>query len=159
MEEWKQIEASPLYEVSNLGNVRHITRKNNLKPRSSPKKYNYVCYNVHIADITGKQRNRKIHQLVAKAFLPNPNNYTEIDHIDRNTANNNVENLRWVSRSENCLNMKMRSDNKSGHSGIYFSTQKQRWLIMYERNKEKHYGGSFKTLEEAVAERDRLMSS
>lgn len=151
MEEWEQIETSPLYEVSNHGNVRHTKRKMNLKPRSSPKKADYVCYEVNIADETGKQRNQKIHQLVAIAFLPNPNNRSEIDHIDRNPANNKVENLRWVSRSENMINAGLRSDNKSGHTGIYFCSQKQKWKITYQFENKTHHGGFYDTKEEAIA--------
>lgn len=45
-----------------------------------------------------------VHRLLAIAFIPNPNNYKEIDHIDRNRANNALSNLRWVSRHENCMN-------------------------------------------------------
>ena len=48
-----------------------------------------------------KQIKRSIHQLVAETFIPNPDNYTEIDHIDRNKLNNHYTNLRWVSRFEN----------------------------------------------------------
>ena len=42
-----------------------------------------------------------VHILVAKAFIPNPDNLTEVDHIDNDRHNNNVNNLRWVSRLEN----------------------------------------------------------
>lgn len=42
-----------------------------------------------------------VHRAVAIAWLPNPNNYAEVDHIDFNRRNNNVENLRWFSKSEN----------------------------------------------------------
>lgn len=152
MEQWKDIENSPLYEVSTFGNVRHKTRKNVLNPRASKKKYNYICYDVYIADVIGKQRNQKVHQLVAKAFIPNPNNYTEIDHIDRNTANNRVENLRWVNRSENCRNTKVRSDNTSGERGIYKPAGRDKFVL---RIGEKHIG-CYDTLEEAVADRERF---
>lgn len=46
----------------------------------------------------------KIHILVAKHFIPNPDNKPYIDHIDTNTFNNNVENLRWVTPKENTHN-------------------------------------------------------
>lgn len=51
-------------------------------------------------------RNKKyyIHRLVAMAFIPNPDNKPEIDHIDGNPLNNHVDNLRWVTRQENELN-------------------------------------------------------
>lgn len=45
-----------------------------------------------------------MHRLVAYAFLDNPDNLPEVDHIDGNPANNNVENLRWVSHRENMNN-------------------------------------------------------
>jgi hypothetical protein len=151
MEEWRNIESSPLYEVSNLGNVRHKKRQTLLKGRPDKSKNNYIRYNVHIADENGKQRNQKIHRLVANAFIPNPDNKPEIDHIDRNPANNRADNLRWTTRAENMINCSLRSDNKSGHRGIYFVKQKQKWAICYEFEKKKHHGGFYATLEEAVA--------
>lgn len=45
-----------------------------------------------------------IHRLVAKAFLPNPDNCKEVDHIDGNPSNNNIGNLRWVSHKQNMDN-------------------------------------------------------
>lgn len=42
-----------------------------------------------------------VHRLVAEAYIPNPNNLPQVDHIDNNPYNNNVENLRWVSAKEN----------------------------------------------------------
>lgn len=82
-----------------------------LKPgyRGYPKNknYHYECINISIYDENEKfikQIKKSIHQLVAEAFVPNPNNYTEIDHIDRNKRNNSKSNLRWVSRSENLSN-------------------------------------------------------
>ena len=48
--------------------------------------------------------NKLVHRLVAEAFIPNPDNKTELDHIDTDRTNNRIDNLRWVTRSENCLN-------------------------------------------------------
>lgn len=45
-----------------------------------------------------------IHRLVAEAFIPNPNNYPEVDHINTDKTLNTVENLRWVSHSDNMHN-------------------------------------------------------
>ena len=46
----------------------------------------------------------QLHRILAKHFLPNPENLPQVDHIDRNPLNNSLENLRWVSASENCRN-------------------------------------------------------
>lgn len=79
-----------------------------LKPafRGHPKypEHQYECVNISLYDENGKykkQIKKSIHQLVAETFIPNPNNYEEIDHIDRNKRNNHYENLRWISRFEN----------------------------------------------------------
>jgi hypothetical protein len=42
-----------------------------------------------------------VHRLVAQAFIPNPDNLPQVDHIDGNKLNNNVENLQWISASAN----------------------------------------------------------
>ena len=46
----------------------------------------------------------QLHRILAKHFLPNPENLPEVDHIDRNPLNNSIENLRWVSASDNMRN-------------------------------------------------------
>ena len=64
----------------------------------------------HVANI-------EIHRLVAKAFIPNPENKPEVDHIDTVRTNNHVNNLRWVTRSENHRNpltVKRRSEARKG---------------------------------------------
>ena len=49
-------------------------------------------------------RNYQLHRILAKHFIPNPENLPEIDHIDRDKTNNSIENLRWISRSDNMRN-------------------------------------------------------
>lgn len=49
----------------------------------------------------GKCNHRTVHRLVAKVFIPNPNNLTQVNHIDGNKMNNRVDNLEWVSPSGN----------------------------------------------------------
>ena len=53
-------------------------------------------------------RNYLYHRILARHFIPNPNNLPQVDHIDRNPLNNSIENLRWVSASENNRNRTMR---------------------------------------------------
>lgn len=82
-----------------------------LKPafRGHPRRpeHQYECINISIRDENGKfvkQIKRSIHQLVAIAFVPNPEGYEEIDHIDRDNRNNHYTNLRWCDHSENMRN-------------------------------------------------------
>ena len=49
-------------------------------------------------------RTYRLHRILAKHFIPNPNNLPEVDHVDRNPLNNSIDNLRWISRSENARN-------------------------------------------------------
>lgn len=100
------------YQVSNYGrvksssritkvgikNVKQIKRKDLvLKQQLSTKKY----LQVRLYDKKGKGKTLKVHRLVAQAFIPNPNNLPQVNHIDGNKQNNNVNNLEWVSNYEN----------------------------------------------------------
>ena len=88
-----------LYEVNNLGQIRRIDSQRILKPTLNTYGYNTV----HLS--SGKKRKRiGISILVAKAFIPNPENKPEVDHIDTIRTNNNISNLRWVTRQENMDN-------------------------------------------------------
>ena len=51
--------------------------------------------------INNKVYHKYIHRMVAEAFIPNPNNYTDVNHKDGNKQNNSVENLEWTTRSQN----------------------------------------------------------
>ena len=94
--EWKTVKECDKYEVNNKGEIRHKKRKQILSPRKNSGGYGYVCF-----IIEGQRKNFAIHRIVASAFLPNPNGYTEINHKDYDRLNNCVENLEWVSSSQN----------------------------------------------------------
>lgn len=66
--------------------------------------HQYECVNISIRDENGKflkQIKKSIHQLVAETFIPNPEGYTEIMHIDDNNRNNHYTNLKWGTHLEN----------------------------------------------------------
>ncbi len=113
MEEiWKQIEGfEGRYYVSNYGRVKvkgGTKSKNPVKEWNTPDrilKFNrnnsgYLTVGLG-RRLDGTRRTKTVHKLVALAFLPNPNNYPEINHIDENKDNNCVWNLEWCSHKYN----------------------------------------------------------
>lgn len=103
MEEiWKEIENyNSRYFISNFGKVKSVNGKIKLLKHRPCREYLTVSLNKN-----GEGKNVLIHRLVATYFVLNPNNYTEVDHIDCNPKNNAFSNLRWVNRSINTKNKK-----------------------------------------------------
>lgn len=85
-----------LYQVSNLGRVRSLKTNKTMKFGSG--KGGYLRVGLHK---NKKQEWYSVHRLVATAFVPNPNNLPEVNHLDENTSNNHVDNLEWCTRKEN----------------------------------------------------------
>ena len=98
MEQWKRINNHKNYEISNEGMVRNINTGYILKGRKSKSGYLQVSIK---NDENGKFHNAYIHRLVAIYFIENPFNKKEVNHKDGNKLNNRVENLEWVTASEN----------------------------------------------------------
>lgn len=92
------------YKISNMGRV--IKDRQIIKPY--PEHHDYL--RVKLTDAKGKTSGHYVHRLVAEAFIPNPQNKPEVNHLDFNHQNNIVENLEWVTHEEN---MKHYYDNKN----------------------------------------------
>ena len=71
-----------------------------------------------------------VHRLVSTAFCNKEDNCNVVDHIDRNRANNNYQNLRWTTTSGNCRNRTIRRDNTSGISGVAYD-KKNFWTAWW----------------------------
>lgn len=96
MEAWKDIKGFENYQISTNGRVWSKIKKKYLKGCSNRYGYLRVCLIKN-----KKQVEKKIHRLVAEAFIPNPENLPEVNHKDENKENNRIENLEWCNRAYN----------------------------------------------------------
>lgn len=112
MEIWKDIEGyEGKYQVSNEGNIKSIDRiiitgrgaRHYTEHLLSPT-VNEAGYYVVNLSVEGNTDLKRIHILVAEAFIPNPDNKPEVDHINTIRTDNRVENLRWATSKENSNN-------------------------------------------------------
>ena len=101
IEIWKEIEGYDMYQVSNQGRVRSRQKGDwrLLKQGHGDGRYSQV---VLVKD--RKRSTKRVHQLVAEAFLPNPDHKPQIDHKDGNILNNYADNLKWATPLENINN-------------------------------------------------------
>jgi len=97
-----------------------------------------------------------LHRLVYQVNNPNEDiSKLEIDHIDRDKSNNNIENLRVATSSQNCSNRATRIDNTSGYKNITKRGNSYRLEITKDKKK---YCKSFNSLEEAILHRDMKLN-
>lgn len=100
MEIFKDIKGYPNYQISNKGRVWNVRTQRMLKPSKKENGY----YQINLVAINGKRKKEYIHRLIALTFIDNPNNYPEVNHIDRDRGNNVLENLEWCDRKHNMRN-------------------------------------------------------
>ncbi|RKJ52866.1 hypothetical protein D7X33_31535, partial [Butyricicoccus sp. 1XD8-22] len=110
MEVWKTIKGyEGYYEVSNLGRVRSLARivvdksgrKHNVKSKILKSRKGGPGYLTVNLNKDGKGKTFNVHRLVAEQFIPNVYNKRVVNHIDGNKTHNHVNNLEWVTHSEN----------------------------------------------------------
>ena len=185
MEHWRELNGFPHYYISNYGNVRQDEIKTKT-PRgrvwiNKAKTLTFVIdpvgyLKVTVTDYSKPQTKagrypRKIlpvSRLVAIHFLPNFKRLGEVDHKDRDRANNHYYNLRWVDHSTNQLNKGTPKTNTSGHRNISRYVRKNRnnkvsWKVQIKYNNGKVKGKAFdytdEGLQKAIVWRDEFLKS
>ena len=143
--EWKWIDNyENIYKIYINGDVESFVFKKTkiLKSRLINKGYLQI-------GLKPKGEKRKfflIHRLIAIAFIPNPDNKPNIDHINGDRTNNSIGNLRWVNKSENMLNVKNYGKYKKG---VYYNKHNKIFVAKIHINKKQIHLGYFKTEDEA----------
>jgi hypothetical protein len=148
MEEWKKIEGYEHYQISNTGRIMTTAKVKNKEMGQRL----WGGYTAVKLSKEGQFKMKTIHRLLALHFIPNPNNHDYVDHINRNKLDNNLENLRWVSYSENIYNKPVGKNNALGEK--YISPRGNSfhvhfgWVKLYR---------DFKTLDLAIAWRNEYL--
>lgn len=171
VEVWKDIPGyEELYEINNIGKIKTKERTFVDKMGRNYLKKSILCnsnddgkgYLQIVLTKNGKRKSFKIHKLVAKTFIPNPNNLPQVNHKDENKENNNVDNLEWCTRKYNinygtrnyrCTRHRLRKINQYNLDNIFIKKYNslkeagEQTNIKYQnissccRNKSKTAGG------------------
>jgi len=143
MEEYRIIKGYENYSVSNFGNV-----KNNKTDRMLSQKIDRGYKRIQLCK-EGIKKLFSVHRLICNTFLENPDNKPYVDHIDCNKQNNNINNLRFATASENEINKNKTQRNTSSVKGVVFYKQSNKWRASITIDGIYIHLGYFNTLEEA----------
>jgi hypothetical protein len=124
------------YVFHSDGQIWSVRRKMFLKQQKRGKYKNYYAVNMY-----GKVYS--VHRLIAETFIPNPNSFPQVNHINGNTFDNRIENLEWCTNRQNVIHY-----HKSKFPGVQL-TPSGRYSARIRILKERFYLGTFDTAEEA----------
>jgi len=146
MEE-KVISDYPTYSITSSGFVRDL--------RTGTLHNGYCSFGYRRMTLRNPSGTKSflIHRLVALAFIDNPDNLPEVDHINRNAGDNNVENLRWANDYQQVANRGDFKNNTSGYKNIIIEDNYFRVIIT--KNGKMECRKRFTTLEQAVECRNK----
>lgn len=113
MEIFKKLQIGKYYFISNLGNIKTVNWKNTSKESILKLTKDSKGYLKVGLMINGKLKTFRVHRLVAFAFIPNPENKSQINHINAIKTDNRVENLEWCTNRENSIHQRSLGIQKS----------------------------------------------
>tara|TARA_R110001592_G_scaffold48753_1_gene153025 strand:+ start:268 stop:738 length:471 start_codon:yes stop_codon:yes gene_type:complete len=125
-----EVQGFPNYLIYQDGRMWSNKTNRFLKPSFNNKGYLFVGLRNN-----GKSYTKYIHRLMGIHYIANPNNYSQIDHIDRNKTNNHIDNLRWVSNIQNQHNKGKTKNNISGIKNIQYRKEEKLWNYYKNCNK------------------------
>ena len=152
------IEGFSNYVIMEDGEVISLITSKTLKPWITINGYKRL----KLINDDGEIKNMLLHRLIALAYIPNPLNKPMIDHFDQNKLNNNIENLRWATRSENMQNIKQPSiNNKLNEKYIHINIKnnKHKYYVFVKTINGKKHEKQFKSLEEAIEYRNTYLQN
>lgn len=130
IDEIKGIDYTGLYQVSNLGRVKGLKNKHILKQRL---KNNGYCVLTLCKE--NKPKTYLVHRLVAEAFIPNPNNYPQVNHKDEDKTNNCVDNLEWCTKEYNMNYGTLIERMRTSLTGKHLSEETKRKLSIIRKGR------------------------
>lgn len=135
---WKVIDGYPEYEISSWARVRSNLQSPGGRILKQVKNKNYPYWYVQLGKYT---KTMSVHRVVALTFIPNPNKYPEVNHIDGNGLNNNLNNLEWCTKSQN-----IQHSWNMGKRVFLSPTAKLTSEEIFEIRCLRYYGATFKTI-------------
>ena len=133
VEVWKDIPGyAGRYQASTLGRIRSIIKLPTvLKEDVQPNGYRrvYLWEN-------GRKKNRLVHRLVASAFIPNPHDLSDVNHLDEDKQNNRIENLEWCTHTHNMNYGHVKKRISAAKKGRPASEASKKALSLVSRNRK-----------------------
>ena len=157
-EEWKDIPNLSPYQASRTGEIRRVWDHKTIILKQSTLLLGYKRVALCIG---GVQKTFHVAALVAKTFIPNPENKPQVDHIDNDPSNNRVENLRWATRKEQMANRRPFSTTGEKHIHHRQATLKgdARYCVAIQEGGKMLFQKVYKTMDEAKAARDAFLAT
>ena len=157
-EDWKDIPDMSPYQASRTGEIRRVWEHKAvpLKQCTLEKGYKRVALS-----IGGAKKTFHVATLVAKTFIPNPENKPQIDHIDNDPSNNRVENLRWATRMDQLKNRRpyATTGEKHIHRRRSKNNGEERFAVLIKEDGKVLFQKIYNTMDEARAARDAFLAS